>query len=277
MMPDKTLNSALGLPESRGPFLRADWPAPPNVHTLITTRRGGVSQGAYASLNLGAHVGDEPADVAENRRRVQAAVPLPVGYLNQTHSSRVVRAVDCLDAVPDADASVDTGGRAACAVMTADCLPVLFCDRAGTVVAAAHAGWRGLAGGVLENTVAAMQVPPAGIMAWLGPAISADAFEVGRDVSDAFRRPLGAAAEAAFEPIGGGKYLADIYALARLVLQGAGVTQVYGGGCCTVLERDTFFSYRRDGQTGRMLSAVWLSPEPQAAARFRGASEIQSG
>ncbi len=259
MLSDNNLQRALGLPESPNSlFLQANWPAPPNVHTLITTRHGGVSRGVYASLNLGDHVGDAAADVAENRRRVQAAIPLPVAYLAQTHSNRVVPAADSLNSAPDADASFDTQRLAACGVMTADCLPVLFCDRAGTAVAAAHAGWRGLAGGILQNTVAAMPVPPSEIMAWLGPAISADAFEVGHDVWEAFCLPLGSAAEAAFTDIGQGKYLADIYALARLILQNADVSHIYGGNHCTVLERDTFFSYRRDGQTGRMLSAVWL-------------------
>lgn len=259
MLPDKTLHRALGLPENPHCFMQADWPAPPNVHTLITTRQGGVSKGVFASLNLGAHVGDQAQDVAKNRRRVQQAVPLPLAYLEQTHSSRVVAAADSVAAPLNADAAFDRSGRAACAVMTADCLPVLFCDRAGSVVAAAHAGWRGLAGGILQNTVSAMQVPPLEIMAWLGPAIGPDAFEVGRDVWEAFCLPWGRAAEAAFSDIGNGKYLADIYALARLVLQREGVGQIYGGEHCTVLERDTFFSYRRDGQTGRMLSAVWLT------------------
>ena len=168
-----------------------------------------------------------------------------------------MRAAEHTDAPPQADASFDGTGRAACAVMTADCLPVLFCDRAGSVVAAAHAGWRGLAGGILQNTVAAMGIPPVEILAYFGPAIGAESFEVGQDVFDAFVCPL-PAAETAFQSIGSGKYLADIYALARLILRREGVTQIYGGTHCTVLERDTFFSYRRDGQTGRMLSAVWL-------------------
>lgn len=256
----KTLSQHLGLDTPQADFLQADWPAPANVRTLITTRKGGVSGGVFGSLNLGAHVGDKPEDVARNREIVQAQTGLPVAYLNQIHSSTVVRAADALVQTLDADAAVDDTGTAVCASMTADCLPVLFCDRAGTVVAAAHAGWRGLAGGVLQNTVAAMKVPPVEIMAYLGPAIGPDAFEVGQDVWDAFCLPM-PAAEAAFEAIGGGKYLADIYALARLVLQREGVTQIYGGKHCTVLERDTFFSYRRDGQTGRMVSLIWLAQD----------------
>ena len=258
--PANSFAAGLGLPEISGSLLHADWPAPSNVHTLITTRQGGVSQGRFASLNVGDHVGDDPAAVAENRRRVQAHVPLPLAYLRQVHGNRVVPAADCLDAPPEADAAFDHSRRAACAVMTADCLPVLLCDRAGSVVAAAHAGWRGLAGGVLENTIAAMQADPADLLAWLGPAIGPDAFEVGGDVLAAFTQ-ADPAAEAAFEPIGSGKYLADIYLLATQTLRRVGVSQIYGGRHCTVLERDRFFSYRRDGKTGRMVSAVWLSPE----------------
>ncbi|UOO81376.1 peptidoglycan editing factor PgeF [Uruburuella testudinis] len=255
------LNAAIGLSQDVSPFLSADWPAPANVKTLISTRKGGVSEEkAFAAMNVGMHVGDKPELVAHNRAIVAKQTGVPVAYLNQTHSADVVRACDSLTEPLDADASVDDSGLAACAVMTADCLPVLFCDNAGTVVGAAHAGWRGLAGGVLQNTISAMGVPASEIMAYFGPAIGPDAFEVGQDVYDAFCRPL-PQAEAAFEPIGAGKYLADIYALARLLLRREGVTQIYGGTRCTVLERDSFFSYRRDGQTGRMVSMVWLADE----------------
>lgn len=258
--PTRNFDQALSLPALDGSFFAADWPAPANVRTLITTRRGGHSKGAYGSLNVGAHVGDDPAAVAANRALVQARIALPVAYLNQVHGNTAVAAASSLKTPADADASFDNSGLAACAVMTADCLPVLFCDHAGTVVAAAHAGWRGLAGGVLENTIDAMGVPPLEIIAWLGPAIGPEAFEVGEDVREAFCRNL-SAAETAFHAIGGGKYLGDIYALAKLVLRRAGVSRIYGGEHCTVLEREHFFSYRRDGQTGRMLSAVWLQPE----------------
>ena len=175
----KTITETLNLAPQGKNFLTADWPAPVNVKTLITTRNGGVSQGVYQSLNLGSHVGDDPDAVCRNCEIVQERVGLPVAYLNQIHSTIVVNAADALGNTPDADASVDNTGEAACAAMTADCLPVLFCDKAGTVVAAAHAGWRGLAGGVLQNTIAAMNVAPVEIMAYLGPAIGADAFEVG--------------------------------------------------------------------------------------------------
>lgn len=253
----KTLSQHLGLDLQATGFLTADWPAPANVKTLITTRQGGVSEGVFHSLNVGAHVGDNPEHVARNREIVQAQIGVPVAYLNQIHSSKVVNTADALANLTDADASVDTTGQAACASMTADCLPVLFCDKAGTVVSAAHAGWRGLAGGVLENTVREMAVDPLEIMAYLGPAIGPEAFEVGQDVFDAFTAQM-PGAERAFEAIGDGKYLADIYALARMVLQREGVSMIFGGHHCTVLERDTFFSYRRDGQTGRMVSVVWL-------------------
>ena len=245
------------LNHSQTSFLTADWAAPAHVKTLITTRQGGVSEGVYHSLNVGAHVGDQAERVAANRAWVQQHVNVPIAYLNQVHSPDVVQAVSSLSSPATADASVDHTGQAACAVMTADCLPVLLCDRAGSVVAAAHAGWRGLAAGILEQTVIAMQVPPTEIMAYLGPAIGAEAFEVGQDVWDAFCSHY-PAAQSAFTSIGQDKYLADIYALARLVLQGVGVSQISGGQYCTVLERERFFSYRRDGQTGRMVSVIWL-------------------
>lgn len=258
------------------PFFHADWPAPPNVKTLISTRNGGVSgaplpAGAskrrhfgeypFSWLNVGAHVGDDADKVAQNRALLQTACGRPLAYLNQVHGTGVANAAESVAQTQTADASVAFDGRAACAVMTADCLPVLFCDRAGSVVAAAHAGWRSLAGGVLQNTVAAMKVNPMDVLAYLGPAIGPDSFEVGEDVRRAFcdGKPH---AEAAFEPLppqeGQAKYLADIYLLARQILQREGVTQIYGGGRCTLLEWETFFSYRRDGQTGRMVSAVWL-------------------
>ncbi|MDO4640194.1 MAG: peptidoglycan editing factor PgeF [Neisseria sp.] len=241
-------------------FFTATWPAPKNVKVFMTTRKGGKSNGCFSSLNVGMHVGDDPEAVKQNRALVQEKVGLPLAFLNQTHSATVIRAEDAVEKLWDADASVDDTGRAACVVMTADCLPVLFCDNAGTVVAAAHAGWRGLANGVLENTVAAMKVNPIEIMAYFGPAIGPDAFEVGNEVREAFCRKM-PKAESAFQSISDDKYLADIYQLARLVLQQQGVTQIYGGEHCTVLERDNFFSYRRDGQTGRMASIIWLDNE----------------
>lgn len=261
----QTLSSMIDLPHTiSGSFYQADWAAPSHVKTLLTTRQGGVSEGVYSSLNVGAHVGDKPEHVAQNRARVQQQVPVPIAYLNQTHSVTVVSAADSLSSPLNADAAWDNTGKVACSVMTADCLPVLFCDKAGTVVAAAHAGWRGLAGGILQNTVRQMGVEPIEIIAYLAPAIGAEAFEVGQDVLEAFcqRTPE---AERGFQAIGEGKYLADIYLLARLILKQEGVNQIFGGEHCTVLEKSHFFSYRRDGQTGRMLSAIWLDKSVQAA------------
>lgn len=234
----------------------ADWPAPANVKTLISTRYGGVSEGVYAGLNVGMHVGDVFEHVAQNRALVQQHASVPLAYLNQTHSTDVVEAEAALQNLLNADASINRNGQAACAVMTADCLPVLLCDVQGTVVGAAHAGWRGLVGGVIENTVAAMNVTGR-LLAYLGPAIGPDAFEVGEDVRAAFVAHDAQAAQA-FVDIGEGKYLADIYVLARQRLQALDILDIYGGEHCTVLQCEDFFSYRRDGQTGRMVSAIWL-------------------
>lgn len=236
-----------------------DWPAPENVRSLVTTRAGGVSSGAYASLNLGDHVGDDPLAVAENRRRVAAGLPAPPLWLNQVHGTTVLDAGDsCAGQTPEADAAFARRSGVVCAVMTADCLPVLLCDQSGSVVAAVHAGWRGLRAGVLEQTVAAMACPGQQLLAWLGPAIGPAAFEVGDEVRDAFVAE-NAQAEAAFTALRPGKCLADIYLLARLALGRVGVTAVYGGNCCTVLDAQRFFSYRRDGATGRMASLIWLA------------------
>ena len=244
-------------------FITPDWPAPPNVRVLISTRQGGVSRGVYSSLNLGDHVGDEPIAVAGNRALVSARTNARPLWLKQVHGTRVVDAAACRDAdpggVPEADAAMTRQVGVACTVMTADCLPVLFCDRAGTVVAAAHAGWRGLLDGVLEATIASMDAPGNELIAYLGPAIGPLAFEVGEEVRSAFVTVSDAAASS-FRPGQGGKWLADIYQLARQRLAAQGVAQVYGGNYCTVTDAAHFFSYRRDGQTGRMASLIWLDP-----------------
>lgn len=232
-----------------------DWPAPPSVKSLMTTREGGASGAPWASFNLGDHVGDDPARVAANRARLRERLPAEPGWLRQVHSARVVELGR--DANLEADASFTREQEQVCAVLTADCLPVLFCDRAGSVVAAAHAGWRGLAGGVLEATVAAMRVDPGEILAWMGAAIGPAAFEVGDEVRGNFVGQHPEAASA-FVPHGPGKWLADLYRLARVRLESAGVRAVYGGGRCTFSEKEVFFSYRRDGVTGRMASLVWL-------------------
>ena len=232
-----------------------DWPAPPSVKSLMTTREGGASGAPWASFNLGDHVGDDPARVAANRARLRERLPAEPGWLRQVHSARVVELGR--DANLEADASFTREQEQVCAVLTADCLPVLFCDRAGSVVAAAHAGWRGLAGGVLEATVAAMRVDPGEILAWMGAAIGPAAFEVGDEVRGNFVGQHPEAASA-FVPHAPGKWLADLYRLARIRLESAGVRAVYGGGRCTFSEKEVFFSYRRDGVTGRMASLVWL-------------------
>jgi polyphenol oxidase len=235
-----------------------DWPAPGCVRAVATTRGGGYSQGPYAGLNLATHVGDDPAAVQANRQLLCRHLGLdaePV-WLEQVHGRRVLQLPP--EPLQPADASVCRQPGLACVVMSADCLPVLFCDRAGTVVAAAHAGWRGLAAGVLEATVQAMAVPPSRLMAWLGPAIGPQAFEVGEPVRAAFLAAQPAAARA-FVPAGApGQWYADLYALARLRLQGAGLGQIHGGGYCTLGEPARFYSYRREPRCGRMATLVWI-------------------
>lgn len=235
-----------------------DWPAPPSVRALSTTRKGGCSAGPYASFNLGDHVGDTPEAVTANRSLLSRQIPLAPRWLHQVHGIRCIDA-DTDDDSPEADASYSRAGRRACAIMTADCLPLLFCDESGSVVAAAHAGWRGLAAGVIEATVAAMQVPGARLLAWLGPAIGPQAFEVGDEVRAAFVSD-DAHAAAAFVAHGNGKWLADLHALARLRLERLGVERVYGDPSCTYQDSERFFSYRRDGITGRTASLIWLQP-----------------
>lgn len=241
-----------------------DWPLlPESVGMISTTRKGGVSLDPYddgagdGGLNLGVHVGDLPEHVERNRRRLQVLLPTEPAWLTQVHGVRVLDAAGVADA-PEADASISTHSRTVCVVQTADCLPVLFSDLHGRVVGAAHAGWRGLARGVLQNTVNAMRSTGAAeITAWLGPAIGPQNFEVGQDVFDAFVA-LDPRMAQAFQPGAAGKYLADIYLLARLILKGAGVHDVFGGGRCTVSEKDSFYSFRRDRVTGRMASLIWL-------------------
>ncbi|MBC3377484.1 peptidoglycan editing factor PgeF [Pseudomonas sp. SWRI92] len=236
-------------------WLTPDWPAPAWVKACVTTREGGVSLAPFDSLNLGDHVGDDPTAVAENRRRLTDRFAMRPAWLQQVHGIDVVEADPAQ--VVTADASWTAAPGIACTSMTADCLPVLFCNRAGTRVAAAHAGWRGLANGVLEATLDCLEVPADEILAWLGPAIGPQAFEVGPEVREAFIAHL-PKAEQAFTPShNAGKFLADIYALARLRLAVRGITAVYGGGLCTVTD-PRFFSYRRNARTGRFASLIWL-------------------
>jgi YfiH family protein len=234
-----------------------DWPAPANVRALQTTRNGGSSVSPYASFNLGSHVGDNPLAVSRNRMLLSALCPSEPVWLNQVHGVNVADAghAGCL---PEADASVTTHPGAVCVVMTADCLPILLCDDRGTVVGAAHAGWRGLCDGVIETTVNTMQASPSTLMAWLGPAIGPGEFEVGDEVRAAFitKQPQAAAAFIAGE---NGKWLANLYQLARLRLHALGINRVYGGELCTYSDPERYYSYRRDGVTGRMGTFIWLS------------------
>ena len=238
-------------------LITPDWPAPPIVRTLVTTRFEGVSQNAYRGLNLGDHVGDSWVDVAQNRTLVRELLPSEPLWLKQVHGTTVAYA-DNLNEVIEADAAVARRVNAVCTVLTADCLPVLFCATDGSVVGAAHAGWRGLAAGVLEQTVEAMGHPPEQIMVWFGPAIGPSAFEVGDEVRQIFVADLPQAA-GAFKGKGSGKWLANIYHLARLRLGQVGVTQIYGGDLCTYKDASRFYSYRRDGVTGRMGSMIWIA------------------
>ena len=246
-------------------LIRAEWSAPQTVHALTTTRLDGVSEGVFAGLNLGDHVGDDAQAVQENRARLLSALGLATApqWLTQIHGTDIVKAQsDGIVRTADACWTEQTGQ--ACIVMTADCLPVLFCNEAGTQVAAAHAGWRGLCNGMLEQTLNTFD-DPSRVIAWLGPAIGPLAFEVGGEVREQFIQQQ-AEAEAAFtpsptQPASENKWLADLYELARLRLKRAGVKQVTGGNYCTFTEQEYFYSYRRDGQTGRMASLIWIEPE----------------
>lgn len=238
-------------------WLTPDWPAPARVRACVTTRRGGVSAAPFDSLNLGEHVDDDPAAVAKNRQRLLSQLGCQPAWLRQVHGIQVVAADPAR--VAEADASWTATPGIACTAMTADCLPALFCDRAGTRVAAAHAGWRGLAGGVLEATVQALDVAPEDLLVWLGPAIGPAAFEVGAEVREAFVRQHGEAASAFVPGANAGKYMADIYQLARIRLAAIGVTAVSGGGLCTYND-PRFYSYRRNARTGRFASLIWLQP-----------------
>lgn len=237
-------------------WLTPAWPAPVNVHAATTLRSGGTSVGPYEGCNLALHVGDDAVAVHENRRRVRHALRLPAEpvWLDQVHGTTVVDA-DQAPVAPQADAAVSRAAGSVCVVMTADCLPVLFCSRDGQRIGAAHAGWRGLVGGVLGATVAALGEPRE-LLAWLGPAIEPEAFEVGPEVAEAFiaRDPANAAA---FERNGRGRFQADLYRLARIELQGLGVSAIYGGGLRCHADAGRFFSHRRGAPTGRMATLIW--------------------
>lgn len=250
------------------------WAAPGNVGALFTTRHGGVSDGPWAGsdggrgLNLGAHCGDQPQRVEQNRRLVSRQICMPIRWLSQVHGAKVIEvdessraeALGQAAAAESADAQLTMVPGVALGVLVADCLPVLLADRRGSIVGIAHAGWRGLAGGVLENTIEAMRLrrPDADIVAWLGPCIGPDAFEVGEDVVDAFVRQDPAAAARFRQGQRAGKWWADLAGLAGLRLARAGVSAVSALGACTVTDRDRFWSYRRDGVCGRMAGLIWL-------------------
>ena len=233
------------------------WPAPAGVRALQTLRGGGCSAAPWSSFNLGDHVGDEPIHVQSNRAALRCLLPGEPFWLRQVHGIVTVNAENG-PIFSTADAAYSRQANQVCAIMTADCLPVLFCDRAGSVVAAAHAGWRGLLDGVLEQVVTSMGVPSSEIIAWLGPAIGPACFEVGKEVRAAFVAKS-VDAETAFAAHAPGKWLADIYALARQRLNGAGVLEISGGNDCTYSNPERYFSYRRDGVTGRMASLIWLA------------------
>jgi len=242
-------------------FITPDWPAPDRVKAVSTCRSGGVSKGSYASLNLANHVGDNESAVMQNRSTLVDRFHLPAKpvWLEQVHGRRVLE-LDEYEApqVIQADASISRNSHAVCAVMTADCLPVLLCKEDGSAVAAVHAGWRGLLVGIVDNTVVKLAEPEK-IIAWLGPAIGPGRFEVGTEVKDAYVRQHEVMGPC-FQRVDREHYLADLYALARIVLLKCGVKRIYGGEYCTYNQADQFFSYRREPITGRMASLIWLQP-----------------
>ena len=251
-----------------GAFIVPDWPAPARVRAASTLRGGGVSQGPYASFNLGTAVGDDAASVARNRQILAEMLNLPAEprWLKQVHGTTVLdldlsdistRSSDVLIEPPAADGAVTSRPGLPCAVLTADCLPVLLCDTGGTRVGVAHAGWRGLAGGVLESAVERMSVDPRQQLAWLGPGIGTDAYEVGAEVMEAFISVDPAAAQG-FSANARGRWQADLYGLARQRLRAAGVEAIYGGGRCAHTGSERFFSHRREAPCGRMATLIWL-------------------
>lgn len=237
-------------------FIFPDWPAPRGVRALSTTRGGGFSAAPWQGFNLGDHVGDDPQAVARNRARLRRELPAEPVWLKQVHGTRCVDAA-LAEPGTEADASFTRERGVVCAVLVADCLPVLLCDDEASVVGVAHAGWRGLAAGVVEATVGAMALPGERLMAWLGPAIGPQAFEVGNEVRERFM-DVDAAAAAAFVSAPGGKWLCDIALLARQRLSALGIRRIAGADSCSAANATRYFSYRRDGVTGRMASLVWL-------------------
>lgn len=240
-------------------MLTPNWPAPLNVKAVSTTRQGGFSQAPFDSMNVGTHVGDDASVVKKNRDQLKQLIHLPNSplWLTQVHGTDVIHTSSWKKS-SQADAIYSDQPNQVCAIMTADCLPVLFTDRQGKQVAAAHAGWRGLLNGVLENTVSQFTGAREDILVWLGPAIGPSQFEVGQEVYAAFTA-YSQDAKQAFKVSDQTHYLADIYLLAKQRLSALGITQIYGGDFCTVTEKQRFFSYRRDGITGRMVSLIWIA------------------
>ncbi len=239
------------------PLILPDWPAPASVFAASTTRRGGVSGGSYASLNLGARVGDDPAAVAENRRRLREAAELPSepGWLRQVHGTEIAVLTGAGETGREADAAVSHAAGVVCGVLTADCLPILLCTTDGGAVGAVHAGWRGMAAGVIERALEVLPADTRDTLAWLGPAISQPAYEVGDEVRRAFE-DSDPGAGCGFERNERGRWQADLYALARRRLEAAGVAGVYGGDYCTAADELRFFSHRRDGPCGRIATVI---------------------
>ena len=252
-------------------LITPDWPAPKNIHAYSTTRLHGVSEGVFSGLNLALHVGDKPESVKSNREHLSSSLKLPTApyWLNQVHQATAINAAEQTNQItPDADASFSLSKNQVCVVMTADCLPVLICNRQGNKVAAAHAGWKGLADGVIESTISKLNETPDQLLVWLGPAIGPESFEVGEDVRQVFLRKFEVSGlsqqfaeevQSAFIENRAGHYLADIYQLARLTLKLIGVEAVYGGEYCTFNDANHFYSFRRDGKTGRQASLIWFS------------------
>lgn len=241
-------------------LIKPDWPAPLNIHAATTTRISGESRAPFNNFNIADHVGDDPKQVAANRKYLQQILqlPSPPRWLKQVHGNRVVNAEN-IKGEFEADGSVSTEADVVCAVLTADCLPVLLCDADGTRVGVLHAGWRGLAAGIIDKGIKSMDTDPREILAWMGPAIGPEHFKVGEDVFNVFVN-LDTRARKAFKLIGAGRWQADIYELARLWLNANGVDQVFGGGDCTYSDDSRFYSYRRDGKTGRMATLIWRGP-----------------
>ena len=239
-------------------WFAADWPAPDHVHAFTTTRKGGISEGVYDSFNLATHVGDLPSLVSSNRQLLKESFELPAEpcWLKQTHSNHVIDA-NRFDHI-EADASWASSKGTVCAVLTADCLPVFFSNKDGSRVAMAHAGWRGLLNGVISATFSAMQIRPDDCLVWLGPSIGPDVFEVGLDVLQSFTGKNKATLPC-FRQKDEEHWLCDMYQLARTELEQLGIRQVFGGGLCTYTDKENFYSFRRDGDTGRMASLIWIT------------------